>query len=220
MGIFFIESVKQYTSQNIWVFWTAFFISIGFLIGLTCCGDVRRKSPHNMILLSGFTVAEGLMLGVACSTYTAESVLMGKNYESNNKWILIQDITKINCKMYNYFLSFIHLQPLEYVHWSFWAWQYLPCKPKLILQCAMESCLYLCCAWWSLAFFAQYFQVTYWMLFMPPLERSFSRATSLLTLNWWWAGNTNTTWTPKNMSLRPSIFTLISSIYFSWFCLL
>jgi len=76
MGIFFIESVKLYTSQNIWVFWTAFFISIGFLIGLTCCGDVRRKSPHNMILLSGFTVAEGLMLGVACSTYTAESVLM------------------------------------------------------------------------------------------------------------------------------------------------
>ena len=91
MGIFFIESVKQYTSQNIWVFWTAFFISIGFLIGLTCCGDVRRKSPHNMILLSGFTVAEGLMLGVACSTYTAESVLMGKSYESNNKWISIQD---------------------------------------------------------------------------------------------------------------------------------
>ena len=121
MGIFFIESVKQYTSQNIWVFWTAFFISIGFLIGLTCCGDVRRKSPHNMILLSGFTVAEGLMLGVACSTYTAESVLMGKSYESNNKWISIQDITKNNCKMYKDILSFIHLQPLEYVHWSFWA---------------------------------------------------------------------------------------------------
>ena len=97
MGIFFIESVKLYTSQNIWVFWTAFFISIGFLIGLTCCGDVRRKSPHNMILLSGFTVAEGLMLGVACSTYTAESVLMGKNYELNNKCILIQEY--LPCKL-------------------------------------------------------------------------------------------------------------------------
>ena len=108
MGIFFIESVKLYTSQNIWVFWTAFFISIGFLIGLTCCGDVRRKSPHNMILLSGFTVAEGLMLGVACSTYTAESVLMGKNHELNNKRIFIRDMNyKINCKMGNdLFLSF------------------------------------------------------------------------------------------------------------------
>ena len=96
MGIFFIESVKLYTSQNIWVFWTAFFISIGFLIGLTCCGDVRRKSPHNMILLSGFTVAEGLMLGVACSTYTAQSVLMGNNHELSNICILIQDINPVN----------------------------------------------------------------------------------------------------------------------------
>lgn len=95
MGIFFIESVKLYTSQNIWVFWTAFFISIGFLIGLTCCGDVRRKSPHNMILLSGFTVAEGLMLGVACSTYTAQSVLMGNNHELSNICILIQDINAL-----------------------------------------------------------------------------------------------------------------------------
>ena len=209
MGIFFIESVKLYTSQNIWVFWTAFFISIGFLIGLTCCGDVRRKSPHNMILLSGFTVAEGLMLGVACSTYTAESVLMGKNHELNNKciffgiWIKLRLIAKWTMI---YLYPCFHLQPLEYVHWSFWDWPFLPCKPKLILQCAMESCLYLCYAWWSLAFFAQYFQVISWMWFTPHLERWFSPATLWLTLNWWWVGNTNTPWTPKNMYLHPLIF--------------
>ena len=78
MGIFFIEAVKDYTSQNIWLFWVPFFLSIGFLIGLTCCGEVRRKTPHNMILLIGFTLAEGLMLGVATSTYSASAVLMGK----------------------------------------------------------------------------------------------------------------------------------------------
>jgi len=76
MGIFFIEAVKDYTAHNIWLFWVAFFLSIGFLIGLTCCGDVRRKTPHNMILLVGFTLAEGLMLGVATSTYSANAVLM------------------------------------------------------------------------------------------------------------------------------------------------
>ena len=78
MGVFFIDAVKEYTVDNIWLFWVAFFLSIGFLIGLTCCGEVRRKTPHNMILLVGFTLAEGLMLGVACSTYSAEAVLMGK----------------------------------------------------------------------------------------------------------------------------------------------
>lgn len=76
MAIFFIPAVKAYTFDNIWLFWVAFFMSIGFLIGLVCCGEVRRKSPHNMILLSGFTIAEGLMLGVSCSTYKADAVLM------------------------------------------------------------------------------------------------------------------------------------------------
>ena len=76
MGIFFAETVKEYTNLNIWVFWTAFFILIGLLIGLTCCGDVKRQSPHNIILLSVFTVAEGLMLGAACSTFNAPSLIV------------------------------------------------------------------------------------------------------------------------------------------------
>ena len=77
MGIFFVDTVKEYTRQNIWLFWVAFFLSFGFLIALTCCGDLRRKTPHNMILLVGFTLTEGLMLGVATSTYSADAVLMG-----------------------------------------------------------------------------------------------------------------------------------------------
>jgi len=78
MGIFFVDSVKDYTRENIWLFWAAFFLSFGFLIALTCCGDLRRKTPHNMILLVGFTLAEGFMLGVAASTYSAHAVLMCK----------------------------------------------------------------------------------------------------------------------------------------------
>lgn len=76
MGVFFIPAVQDYTFANIWLFWVAFFMSFGFLIGLVCCGEVRRKTPHNMILLSGFTIAEGFMLGVSCSTYKADAVLI------------------------------------------------------------------------------------------------------------------------------------------------
>ena len=82
MGIFMVKSVKEYTLSNIWLFWVAFFVSIGFLIALTCCGDLRRKSPHNMICLAGFTLAEGLLLGVATSTYSANSVLLGKDFKN------------------------------------------------------------------------------------------------------------------------------------------
>ena len=86
MAIFFIPAVTKYTHDQIWVFWVAFFLSIGFLIGLTCCGDVRRKTPHNFILLSGFTIAEGLMLGVSTSTYSANEVLLGIVQKFRNRY--------------------------------------------------------------------------------------------------------------------------------------
>ena len=78
MGVFFVPVVKTYARENIWPFWVAFFLSFGLLIGLVCCGEIRRKAPHNMILLGAFTVTEGVLLGFATSTYEAESVLMGK----------------------------------------------------------------------------------------------------------------------------------------------
>ena len=80
MGVFFVPAVKTFARQqeNIWLFWVAFFLSIGLLIGLVCCGEIRRKAPHNMILLGAFTVTEGVLLGLATSTYDADAVLMGK----------------------------------------------------------------------------------------------------------------------------------------------
>ena len=80
MGFFFIPAVQDYTFENIWLFYVAMVMSFVFLIALVCCADVRRKSPVNIILLSGFTITEGFMLGAACSTYEADSVLMGILY--------------------------------------------------------------------------------------------------------------------------------------------
>ena len=76
MGIIMTESIKAYTASNIWLFWVTFFVSFGFLIALACCEDLRRKSPNNMICLAAFTAAEGLLLGVAMSTYRANGVLL------------------------------------------------------------------------------------------------------------------------------------------------
>jgi len=42
----------------------------------TCCPDTMRQSPTNYIVLSIFTLAEAVLVGVVSSTYTKESVLM------------------------------------------------------------------------------------------------------------------------------------------------
>mmetsp|Transcript_16663 Transcript_16663/g.30985 ORF Transcript_16663/g.30985 Transcript_16663/m.30985 type:complete len:247 (+) Transcript_16663:76-816(+) len=54
-------------------------LNIGFLIALTCpcgCEKNMRTFPTNYILLGCFTVTEGLLVGIVCSFYTANSVLI------------------------------------------------------------------------------------------------------------------------------------------------
>jgi len=52
-------------------------LNIGFLCALTCCGaENLRTSPTNYLLLGGFTVTEGLLVGIVCVFYTMQSILM------------------------------------------------------------------------------------------------------------------------------------------------
>jgi len=78
MAFFFIESVKEWSKrpENIWLFWVAFLFMLSSLIAMACCPDVRRQTPHNFIFLGIFTAAEGLMLGCATASYSADEVLL------------------------------------------------------------------------------------------------------------------------------------------------
>ncbi|XP_017780361.1 PREDICTED: protein lifeguard 1-like isoform X3 [Nicrophorus vespilloides] len=54
----------------------AIIIFIVSLIALSCCGELRRRSPTNYIFLTLFTLAESFMLGVISSTYKSDEVVM------------------------------------------------------------------------------------------------------------------------------------------------
>lgn len=56
--------------------WMSFIMSIGSLIALSCCGEIRRKFPHNFICLGIFTLAQSLMLGIVSAFYKTHIVLM------------------------------------------------------------------------------------------------------------------------------------------------
>jgi len=53
-------------------------LNIGFLFALMCpcgCEKNMRTFPQNYLLLGGFTITEGVLIGVCCTQYTATSVL-------------------------------------------------------------------------------------------------------------------------------------------------
>ncbi|XP_022106174.1 protein lifeguard 1-like [Acanthaster planci] len=71
-----VDSVKVYVLQNSWPFWTAFAVTFVLIIALSCCADLRRSFPANFIALFLFTICEGVLLGLACSTYDTTTVLI------------------------------------------------------------------------------------------------------------------------------------------------
>lgn len=70
------KNEENYFLQNTWVFWLCFAITFAMIIALACVPDLRRRSPINIICLMIFTVAEGVLLGITCSTYDAQTVLI------------------------------------------------------------------------------------------------------------------------------------------------
>lgn len=72
----FSDGSQKFARGNPWIVWMSFGMSIGSLIALTCCGDLRRKFPHNFVCLGIFTLAQSLMLGIISAFYKTNTVLM------------------------------------------------------------------------------------------------------------------------------------------------
>lgn len=70
------KKTAHYMQNNSWILFLALFIIIFTLIALSCCGDLRRKSPHNLIFLGLFTLAESFILAVGSSRYQTDIVFM------------------------------------------------------------------------------------------------------------------------------------------------
>ncbi|XP_058463789.1 protein lifeguard 1-like [Malaya genurostris] len=75
MSLFvYSEPAKLWTINNPWVGMISLLTMFTVLIIMACCGEMRRKTPHNFIFLGLFTVAQGLMLGIFTIRYEANEV--------------------------------------------------------------------------------------------------------------------------------------------------
>lgn len=72
----YVDAIRDYSRENVWLWAVAFVMTFVCLIALACCPDVRRKSPLNFIMLGIFTVCEGFLLGSVASCYEKSEVLM------------------------------------------------------------------------------------------------------------------------------------------------
>jgi hypothetical protein len=70
------DGSKGFARSNPWLMWVGFAGTIITIITLTCCGDMRRKFPHNFILLGIFTLAESLVLGILTAHFETKIVVM------------------------------------------------------------------------------------------------------------------------------------------------
>lgn len=70
------EPAKLWATRNTWVVMAAFVTMFVVLIVMACCGEMRRKTPHNFIFLALFTAAQGLTLGIVTIRYDTDQVLV------------------------------------------------------------------------------------------------------------------------------------------------
>jgi len=70
------DETRTFLKTHLWIAIIALVITFGTLIVLTCCENVRRKSPLNFILLFVFTLAESFLIAVSVSLYYPEQVLL------------------------------------------------------------------------------------------------------------------------------------------------
>ena len=77
MSIFvFINDVRQYSMDHPEIYYSALGIYIGLTLILSCCGDIRRRAPVNIILLGLLTASMGLMLGSIAAYFSVCIVIL------------------------------------------------------------------------------------------------------------------------------------------------
>ncbi|XP_071942038.1 protein lifeguard 2-like isoform X2 [Antedon mediterranea] len=75
--VYFTAGVKNWVQNDgIWMYYVSYVVFLSTYIALVCCSSVRRKSPHNIIALSIFTLALSYMVAMITTFYDISSVLI------------------------------------------------------------------------------------------------------------------------------------------------
>lgn len=97
------EPTKRFVQQNGYLVWVGFVALMIVMIVLACCGEVRRKSPINLILLGLFTGIQGFVLGCFTSQFNSGEVSLHLQVWKSFKCFWFQGVVGIgdnSCGMF------------------------------------------------------------------------------------------------------------------------
>ncbi|NXK30088.1 LFG3 protein, partial [Piprites chloris] len=72
----FVHPVRSFVQNNVAIYYASYAVFVVTYLVLACCQGPRRRFPWNIILLSIFTLALGLMTGTIASMYRTNAVLI------------------------------------------------------------------------------------------------------------------------------------------------
>ncbi|NWV79123.1 LFG3 protein, partial [Dasyornis broadbenti] len=72
----FVHPVRSFVQRNVAIYYASYAVFLVTYLVLVCCQGPRRRFPWNIILLSIFTLAMGLMTGTIASMYQTKAVLI------------------------------------------------------------------------------------------------------------------------------------------------
>ncbi|XP_028303133.1 fas apoptotic inhibitory molecule 2b [Gouania willdenowi] len=72
----FCEPVRFYIQTHPGLYMASYLMFFATYIALSCCGDLRRQFPYNVILLVLFTISMAFMMGFVSSFYNTKSVML------------------------------------------------------------------------------------------------------------------------------------------------
>ncbi|KAJ6641200.1 Protein lifeguard 1 [Pseudolycoriella hygida] len=70
------HNTRLLVSRNMFLLIVALIVVFGALIAMVCVESVRRKSPHNMIALTIFTLGESYLVGASTMKFAPEDILL------------------------------------------------------------------------------------------------------------------------------------------------
>ncbi|NXP45257.1 LFG3 protein, partial [Heliornis fulica] len=72
----FVSPVRSFVQRNVAIYYASYAVFLVTYLVLACCQGPRRRFPWNIILLTIFTLAMGLMTGTIASMYRTNAVLI------------------------------------------------------------------------------------------------------------------------------------------------
>ncbi|XP_026227780.1 glutamate receptor, ionotropic, N-methyl D-aspartate-associated protein 1b (glutamate binding) isoform X3 [Anabas testudineus] len=72
----FVKPVKMYVKVNMWTYLVSYLVFFVSLCTISCCGNVRRRHPWNLVALSILTLSLSYMVGMIASFHDTDSVIM------------------------------------------------------------------------------------------------------------------------------------------------